>query len=322
VGRAQPCRWAKKQMRPRRWQRHSTTSEPSNSVVETSRGREKLERSIKVADRAGEASEAGRAYLNLTSVLIRRREWALHDRYNEAGMHYCRKHGLDAWLTYAQCGQAESQLAQGSWTAAADTATSILSKPVEGLAGSRYHVLLVLALVRARRGDPGYWPLLDEALELANVFGELQFLAPVAAARAEAAWLEGRPSAIAAETDSAFRSALERGEPSFIGELAVWRWRGGLLDAPPAVLRRYTDYKSPENGSRRSGSGASTAVPTRQRWRSRTPTTSRPCGERSRSCAPSMLSRRRRSSRGACASEECAAYPGAPVHGPAPTPPA
>jgi hypothetical protein len=34
-------------------------------------------------------------------------------------------------------------------------------------------------LVRARRGDPEYWPLLDGALDLAREIGELQYLVPM-----------------------------------------------------------------------------------------------------------------------------------------------
>jgi DNA-binding NarL/FixJ family response regulator len=89
--------------------------------------------------------------------------------------------------------------------------------------------------VRARRGDPDCWPLLDEAREVARSVGELQYLARVAAARAEAAWLEGRPGEIAAETDEAFALALERAEPSFLGEMALWRWRAGLEQEPAAA---------------------------------------------------------------------------------------
>ncbi len=197
-------------------------------------GAEKLERSIEVAERGGVAIEAGRAYLSLCAVHSRRREWTLHDRYNQAGTNYCREHGLDAWLSYLLAGQAESQLAQGNWTAAADAAASILDRPLDGILGPRHSGLLVLALVRARRGDPGSWPLLDEALELADRVGELQYLAPVAAARAEASWLEGRPGAIRAETEVPFAIAVDLGEPSFVGELACWRWRAGLLHEAPS----------------------------------------------------------------------------------------
>ena len=62
---------------------------------------------------------------------------------------------------------------------------------------------LTLALVRARRGDPDVWPVLDEARALSESTGELIRIAPVAAARAEVAWLAGHPDAVAAETDAA-----------------------------------------------------------------------------------------------------------------------
>lgn len=75
--------------------------------------------------------------------------------------------------------------------------------------------------------------MLDQALEIAERLGELQYLTPIAAARAEAAWLAGRPEAIAAETDRGFALAEELGQPAFLGELALRRWRGGLLAEAP-----------------------------------------------------------------------------------------
>jgi DNA-binding CsgD family transcriptional regulator len=123
---------------------------------------------------------------------------------------------------------------RGQWSEAAEAASSMLANSPDGVIGLRYGALEILALVRARRGDPGCWPLLDEALQLADGIGELQYLAPVAVARAEAAWLDGKPDAIAAETDRAFALAIELGEPSFLGELALWRWRAGLLTEAPA----------------------------------------------------------------------------------------
>ena len=51
--------------------------------------------------------------------------------------------------------------------------------------------------------------------------------------RAEAAWLEGRPEAVAAETDTAFEMALKSRDPWILGDLALWRWRAGLLTEAP-----------------------------------------------------------------------------------------
>jgi DNA-binding CsgD family transcriptional regulator len=181
-------------------------------------------------------------------MLSRQREWLLIDRLSESGINYCREHGLDAWLGYLLWGKAEGQLVRGQWSDAAEAATSMLANPQDGVIGPRFGALVILALVRARRGDPGCWPLLDEALDLADGIGELQYMAPAAVARAEAAWLEGRPDAIATETDRAFTLAIELGEPSFLGELALWRWRAGLLTDPPAgaeeLFRRHITGES------------------------------------------------------------------------------
>jgi DNA-binding CsgD family transcriptional regulator len=92
----------------------------------------------------------------------------------------------------------------------------------------RIVALVVLALVRARRGDPGHQEPLDEAWALAEPTGELARLGQVAAARAEVAWLAGENNAVAHATQGALRLALERRSGRFAGELAAWRGRVGL----------------------------------------------------------------------------------------------
>ena len=199
-------------------------------------GQEKLERSVAVAKQADLPIEVGRAYLNLMAALGSGRDWTTADRYIAAAIDYCRAHGLEAWLRYAICGQAESHLVRGRWAEAAEAAASIVNAPPSEVVGPRTWALCLLGLVRARRGDPEYWPLLDEAVEAARTINELQYSAMVALARTEAAWLEGRPEAIGAETETAFKLALELKAPTYIGELACWRWRAGLLtEAPPGA---------------------------------------------------------------------------------------
>ncbi|HEX8135488.1 MAG TPA: helix-turn-helix transcriptional regulator, partial [Actinomycetes bacterium] len=89
---------------------------------------------------------------------------------------------------------------------------------------------------RARRGDPGQWAPLQEAWALAEPTQELPRLAPVAAARAEAAWLEGDRDAVAEATEGVLPLALERNWGSLAGELAVWRRRAGLPYEIPAEI--------------------------------------------------------------------------------------
>src|SRR5262249_23379156 len=73
----------------------------------------------------------------------------------------------------------------------------------------------------------GRWQPLDQALALTDSNRDLQCLAPVAAARAEALWLEGRHAEVAAATSAALERALERRVPWVAGELACWRRRAG-----------------------------------------------------------------------------------------------
>ena len=77
--------------------------------------------------------------------------------------------------------------------------------------------------------------LLDEAWALAEPTGELPRLGPVAAARAEAAWLEGDREAVA-DGDGDRAPARPRTDLGWLtGELADWRRRAGLDGQIPAA---------------------------------------------------------------------------------------
>jgi len=191
-------------------------------------GMARLERSRDLALQSGDEAGVGRALLHLALLLIVRRDWVQAERYLGGGITYCREHGLDAWLAWLTALQAESELAHGRWDEAAAIAESILRTESEGFSHTRCTALVILAKVRARRGDVGYWPLLDEARELVRSVTAVQSQLLVAAARAEAAWLEGAPSArIASETDHVVAADLN-GVFWFAGEIACWRWRAGL----------------------------------------------------------------------------------------------
>ena len=78
------------------------------------------------------------------------------------------------------------------------------------------------------------WGPLDEAVTLAEPRHELQWIAPVAIARAEAAWLEGRNDAAIAETELAYDHA-RRVDSSYLAGLSYWRWRAGADEPIPSV---------------------------------------------------------------------------------------
>jgi DNA-binding CsgD family transcriptional regulator/tetratricopeptide (TPR) repeat protein len=203
-------------------------------------GRAQLERSLVLAIHNGLGTDAGRAFINLTSCLGHEGRWTEAMDQIEPGIEYCREHGLEAWLKSLLGIRAEAELALGDWDAAAETAVAILAAPRDQILAPRLEALTVLALVRARRGDPEHRPLLDEARELVRDSGQLDVLALVAAARAEAAWLEGRPALIADETAETLAVAEQSGAGGYAGELAVWRRRGGLVvEVPSGALEHH-----------------------------------------------------------------------------------
>ncbi|HEY2438306.1 MAG TPA: AAA family ATPase, partial [Solirubrobacteraceae bacterium] len=194
----------------------------------TTEGLEKLVQSIEIGKRGGFDWIASIGYTVVVRTACRRREYEIAEPYIEQGVEYCSVGDYDVWRYYILSWRSKLLLARGKWSEAAQVAQICLA---DHCPFARIHALVALGLVRARRGDPGAWGPLDEALELAEPRGELQWIAPVAAARAETAWLEQRPDAAVAETEAAYEAA--RGTWWEAG-LAYWRWRAGL-DAPTPV---------------------------------------------------------------------------------------
>jgi DNA-binding CsgD family transcriptional regulator len=198
-----------------------------------SEGIAKLERSLELALEHGFEEHACRAYVLLAWLAMRQRSYAVLDRYVRAGLEYCGERDLVLWRLHLLAYRARSDVDQGRWAEALDSAGLVLRDPYCS-EGPRVLALAVLGLVRARRGDPDYLPPLEEALALAEPSGELFRIGPVAAARAEAAWLESDHTAIVEATEPAFGLALRSRAPWPIGELACWRWRAGVREDTPA----------------------------------------------------------------------------------------
>ncbi|HEX6743885.1 MAG TPA: AAA family ATPase [Solirubrobacteraceae bacterium] len=201
-------------------------------------GTAKLQRSLALALEAGLEEHVARAYTNLGAGSVAIRAYAVGDRHLDAGIAYCAEHDLTSWVAYMAGWRARSELDHGRWDAAAATATGVLAAP-DVPPPTRITPLTVLGRLRARRGDPDVWAPLDEALELSRGMGEVQRVAPVAGARAEARWLAGESEAIAGETEAAL--GLERPHRWAVGELYLWRRRAGLADAvePDAVAEPF-----------------------------------------------------------------------------------
>jgi DNA-binding CsgD family transcriptional regulator len=185
-----------------------------------------LARSLELALAAGFEDHAVRAYANLVANGVRRYDLARADAYLAEGLAYCADRDLDIGPRYMEGWRATALYYRGRWDEAAAAATALLGQPSLSTV-TRIMPLCVLGRVRARRGDPEVAVVLDEALALASRTGEVQRIAPVRAARAEAAWLTGDAARTRAEARAGLAVAVAHQNQLLIDELAYWLWRGG-----------------------------------------------------------------------------------------------
>jgi DNA-binding CsgD family transcriptional regulator len=191
-------------------------------------GLERIREGIDLADRTGNDYIVALGYSQIGSGYGELRDYAVAVPALRQGIAFAeaRQFGsayyMRAWL--ARC-----ELELGDWDAAGSAAVDLVRNP-RCVGISRFVALVTLAWVRGRRGDPEVRPLLDEALEMARAMTHLQRLWPVAACRAEQAWLEGELEREVALIDEAAALAAELAYPPAIEELAHWR---SIADGEP-----------------------------------------------------------------------------------------
>ncbi|HEY7037013.1 MAG TPA: AAA family ATPase [Thermomicrobiales bacterium] len=216
------------------------------------RGRTDLERSLRLAEAVDLEGFVVAALANLGYAHTELYRLDHADCYLTEAIAYATERDLDHWRHWGLTGLALVRLFQGRWTEAEDLAAAVLrGLDAVGVAAVRHtsavaNATAVLPLylgipalvargrVRARRGDQDATAALDEALALAAPTERMDWLAPVRAARAEAAWLAGDRCRTLTEARAAFDLAERHRHPWLVGELAYWRWKAGDLDAPPA----------------------------------------------------------------------------------------
>ena len=212
-------------------------------------GSAKLERTLEAAIDAGFEEVAARAFDCLVRTAVRARSFAAMDRYLARGVDYCSERDLGNWRQSLVALGARADLDRGRWSDAAAGAARVLrTARTQGSAPALARS--VLALVRARRGDPGVDDALKFPLPADDAGGARQRPVPaapptskmyLAAARAEIAWLKGQPTAVLQVTEEAFDLAVRADAEWAVGELAYWRWRAGIVEEVPAGAdARYT----------------------------------------------------------------------------------
>ncbi len=194
-----------------------------------------LEAAVDHARRLGIHAQVVRGLHNLAIGAAQNRSYDLVERWLAEGLEVCDKLELDLWRLALLQFRAVVELELGRWDDAAATAKLLVDEPRDS-PEPRLIGLLVLALVRARRGDPGARSLLDEALAMVFPALALDRDGEVACALAEIAWLEQIPVDIREATQPVFDLALDRRSAAWIARIAYWRGKHGIVDELPPDL--------------------------------------------------------------------------------------
>ncbi len=196
-----------------------------------------LERSRQVARAAGREAQVFNADINLGEVAEELHQFARAVRHLGDAIAIANELQMDPSIP--QSSLATCWLYLGRWNDAGELANQVLTNALEPRVGYlKSH--LALGRLRARRGDAGVWGALDEALDLVLGSGLMQYLAPVRAARAEAAWVEGDRQRCIDEARAELDRAAAHRHPWFVGELSWWLWRAGVaVEVPDYVALPY-----------------------------------------------------------------------------------
>lgn len=195
-------------------------------------GKAMIEQSLQISLANDFEEHVARSYVNLVSTAVKLRDYAQAIHHIDASAGYFSARDLDSWTNYIRAWRARLDFETGNWDAAANEALRLVT--AQGVAPiTRICALAVLARLRQRRGDPGARELLEEATVLSRQSGELQRLAPVAAAHAEDAWLRNDNTAVDPMVAHAHAMAEQLGDTRSLGELRYWCLRLGVGEGGP-----------------------------------------------------------------------------------------
>ena len=193
-----------------------------------------LHQALDIALAGRHEAEVARAYVNLHASHVAERDWAAAERYFTRGIAYCDDHDIATYSIYARSERTSALERMGRWDEAVAICADLLSTggPSPNI---RLCPLGRLGAIKVRRGEPGAWECLDEAIDYADGAGEPQSIVPVRLARAEALWLEGNLADARREAELADDAAggcdgWDR------GAVAVWLRRTGSARPPRGEL--------------------------------------------------------------------------------------
>jgi tetratricopeptide (TPR) repeat protein len=212
-------------------------------IGEQERGQSLLERSLAIALRNRFDDLSQRGYVNLICQLIENRMYQRAEQlFEESASAFFVRYDADLWHTYSTAWRSRLHFERGRWQEAeADALDALAHDHPSGSVPLRIPPLLVIARLKAARGDPeADDAILSEVVALAAKTGEPQRLVPAACLRCEWLWLERRELGPAQqEVLAVFERVRDLGLQYYLDELGYWLWLHGAMveGVDPASVR-------------------------------------------------------------------------------------
>ncbi|MET0863381.1 MAG: AAA family ATPase [Nakamurella sp.] len=194
-------------------------------------GQELLAESLRIALAAHLQEEACRAYVNLIGGYLDDPDYPAAEQLLVEALAFADDTEQHAFVRFLQTHQAQVYLQTGRWA----EALVVAQHSLDGAAvASNALSLSTVAAVRVRTGDDAAGSVLKALSEEVRDADSVQRLLPVAVVHADHLWLTGRAAEIPAVVQRAWDVAQDRQHLPAIAELAYWRWKAGVVEAPPA----------------------------------------------------------------------------------------
>jgi DNA-binding CsgD family transcriptional regulator len=206
-------------------------------LVEDETGEKDLIKSLEIALQNDLYEDATRAYVNLGSVHLQRRNLQAAIKYFSIGLEYGNEKDIYVYSLCIAGHYAKAKLHRGDWDESIELANSVL-KQESVPPGNTVMPLNVVGLIRARRNDPGALKLIDEAVKMALQMGELEKVVSTASAKAEYYWLQNKLSELIDELNLIYDRIRNSNNRWAIGEIAYWLWKAGGLTKIPEMIAK------------------------------------------------------------------------------------
>jgi DNA-binding CsgD family transcriptional regulator len=204
-------------------------------LVEDKSGESELLRAIEISLHHDFYEQVMRGYVNYGSIHLQQRNLHAADKYFSMGLEYSNEKDIYVFSLCMAGHYAKVKLHLGDWDKSIKLANSVLNNDSVPH-GNRVMPLYVIAIIRARRNDPGSIELLDESFDLATRMGEVEKIVAAGAGRAESYWLQNKMDNIVDEIELMYQRVKNSNNPWAIGEIAFWLWKAGHLTEIPGKI--------------------------------------------------------------------------------------